>query len=230
MPKIARKFNLFFAIIALGPVMPLTEAQAEWELVHNDKAENIQVYYRTLANGNVAFKGETKLRASMATIVAVFLDLTAMPEWLYRTRHASLLARPSETEMLVYTQHNMPFPFRDRDSVNRIELRQSAKSNAVTIQLHAKPDHIAEKSTFVRVAEARSSWQLTPQGNGTTLVRFQGYGDPGGSLSAAIFRTALFRWLVKSFLWQVPHQSLMGLRAVVKRERYQNRSFPFLSE
>ena len=124
----------------------------------------------------------------------------------------------------------MPFPFRNRDSVDLIQLTQTPSTKMITIDVRNAPDYIQHKEDYVRVPVAVSQWQLLPLANDRVKIIFTGYGEPGGSVSSDAYRSSLFQWLVKQFLWKVPYKSLLGLKDHVSREKYQNRRYDFIKE
>ncbi len=202
----------------------------QWELVKVDEAQGITVYYRRLSSGNIEFKGVTQIESSLSNIIAQFLDFESMPQWLYRTQKVTLLERLEAHELYIYTIHSMPFPFRNRDSVNHVRLSQSPATKMVTIDVNNAPNHIAHNDDYIRVPVAVSQWLLAPIGNGKVKIIFSGYGEPGGSISTNTYHSELFQWLIKQFLWKVPYKSLLGLKEYAKREKYQNRRFDFIQE
>ncbi|KPJ94086.1 MAG: hypothetical protein AMJ53_05950 [Gammaproteobacteria bacterium SG8_11] len=208
----------------------MTHADSQWELVRSDKDNDISVYYRSLPSGNIEFKGITHTTSSLSGIIALFLDFENMPQWLYRTEQVTLLERDQVNELYIYTIHTMPFPFRNRDSINFVQLTQVPSTKKVIIDLKNTPHYIQPYDDLVRVKVAVSQWQLMPRDDGTVQVTFTGYGEPGGSISASSYRLSLFQWLVKQFLWQVPYKTLLGLKQFVAQEKYQNRKLDFILE
>jgi hypothetical protein len=124
----------------------------------------------------------------------------------------------------------MPFPFRNRDSANLIQLTQAPSTKIVTINVSNAPAYIEPKNGYVRVPVAVSQWQLLPLDNGQVKITFSGYGEPGGSISSNAYHSSLFQWLMKQFLWKVPYKSLLGLKEYASREKYQNSRFDFIQE
>lgn len=222
-------FTCSFPVSANSSGQSETLAGPEWELVKAD-AEELKVYYRTLPSGNVQFKGVTTVQSSLSTLIAVFLDLDSMPKWLYRTKQATLLERVGSVRWYVHMLHTMPFPFRPRDSVNFIEMNQAPDTKTVYIDVTNVPDYIDPIEDHVRVQVAVSQWRLQPAPGGKVEITFTGYGEPGGSISSQTYHTALFRWLVKQFLWEVPYDTLLKLRQFIHLEQYQNRRFDFIKE
>jgi hypothetical protein len=202
----------------------------QWERVKLDENNDITIYYRKLSSGNIEFRGTTRVTSSMNAIVAVFLDLDQMPQWLHRTKEVTLVERIKVDELYVHMIHTMPFPFRRRDSVNHILFNQSPDTKTITIQVKNIPDYIDPMTDIVRVPLAVSKWELTPLDKGQVKITFSGYGEPGGSISSKTYHSSVFQWLVKQFLWKVPYETLLNLKEFVGRGKYQNRTFEFVAE
>jgi hypothetical protein len=190
-----------------------------WEFAHGD--ENVIVYYRTLASGNVEFKGVTTVSASLNSLVALFADLDNMPNWVYQTTNMVRLEEVSENEGYLYSIHTMPFPFKQRDIVILSRLSQDSSTYAVTIHGSGKARYIPETKEYVRVQAVESYWQFYPLGDGKVRITFQGYGEPGGSIPSSVYRSPVFRWLVEMYLWRLPYTTLSNLRKEVRKEKYQ---------
>ena len=216
-------------LCASGLLYARTKA-GDWQLVKKDDANDILVYYRTLESSNVEFRGITHLRASLSSFIALLKDFETLPEWAYRTDKVVTLKQTSQTEAYVYTIHPMPWPFMPRDSVLLSHIYQNPQTLAVTVKGHAVPDYIPLNDHYVRISSGESFWQLTPMGEGTIEVVFQGYGDPGGSFSESVFTSAIFRSLVKLYLWKLPYKTLKRMRHHIQSERYHKKRFNFIQE
>jgi hypothetical protein len=183
-----------------------------------------------LPGGNIEFKGITSINTSLASIVALFDDAGSMHKWLYRTEKFVVLKEVSNKEDYVYSIHNMPFPFSKRDSIVHTTITQDPKSLLLTIRGKAKPDYLPEKRGFVRVREVESFWSFEPQNGGNVRVIFQGYGDPGGRILSSIYRSAIFRGLFKSFLWEFPYRTLKKMKSIIFENKYQTKTFSYINE
>ena len=117
-----------------------------------------------------------------------------------------------------------------RDSVLFSHIDQNPQTFAVTIKGRAVPDYIPLNDHYVRISSGESFWQLTPTGEGTLEVVFQGYGEPGGSFSESVFTSAIFRSLVKFYLWKLPYKTLKRMRQHIQSEKYQKTRFNFIQE
>ena len=202
----------------------------DWELVKEDEGNDIVVYYRTLESGNVEFRGITHLRTSLSSFIALLKDFETLPEWAYRTDKVVTLRQNSNTEAYVYTIHPMPWPFMPRDSVLLSHIDQNPQTFVVTVNGRAVPDYIPLNDDYVRISSGESFWQLTPIGEDTLEVVFQGYGEPGGSLSESVFTSAIFRSLVKMYLWKLPYKTLKRMRHHIQNDKYRKKKFYFIKE
>lgn len=202
----------------------------DWELAKKDEGNDIVVYYRTLESGNVEFRGITHFRTSLSSFIALLKDFETLPEWAYRTDKVVTLKQNSNTEAYVYTIHPMPWPFMPRDSVLLSHIDQNPQTFVVTVKGRAVPDYIPLNEDYVRISSGESFWQLTPIGEDTIEVVFQGYGEPGGSLSESVFTSAIFRSLVKMYLWKLPYKTLKRMRHHIQNEKYQKKRFNFIKE
>ena len=201
-----------------------------WRVVKEDKENNITIYYRTLETGNTEFKGITYIRVSLNSFIALINDFDKMPEWAYRTEKVVKLRQISDKEAYVYTIHPMPWPFMSRDSVLLSHIDQNPQTFVVTVKGRAVPDYIPLNEDYVRISSGESFWQLTPKGNDTIEVVFQGYGEPGGSLSESVFTSAIFHSLVKFYLWKLPYKTLKKMRQQIQNEKYHKKRFSFIQE
>jgi len=235
--QMAEFFNRYSKAIALTIVLlfasGLLHARAkagDWELVKKDEGNDIVVYYRILESGNVEFRGITHLRTSLSSFIALLKDFATLPEWAYRTDKAVTLKQNSSTEAYVYTIHPMPWPFMPRDSVLLSHIEQNPQTFVVTVKGRTVPDYIPLNDDHVRISSGESFWQLTPVGEGTLEVVFQGYGEPGGSFSESVFTSAILRSLVKIYLWKLPYKTLKRMRRHIQNEKYQKKRFNFIQE
>ena len=228
--KYGKLIILTIVVLLASSLLHARTKAGDWELVKEDEGNDILVYYRTLESGNVEFRGITHLHTSLSSFIALLKDFETLPEWAYRTDKVVTLRQNSNTEAYVYTIHPMPWPFMPRDSVLLSHIGQNPQTFAVTVKGRAVPDYIPLNDDYVRISSGESFWQLTPMGEGTLEVIFQGYGEPGGSLSESVFTSAIFRSLVKLYLWKLPYKTLKRMRRHIQNEKYQKQKFNFIQE
>ena len=85
-------------------------AEQAWELKRD--RDGIQVHTRPVPGSPYdAVRTTTKLDSvRLSALVALIEDAEACPDWADRCAESYLLERLSDTESLVYTHNDMPFP------------------------------------------------------------------------------------------------------------------------
>ncbi len=217
----------FWVLAAVILVMAGANARSasDWELKITDAEAGINVYYRTNERGYTEFRAVTQVSSSLGAFVGLFREVDNMPNWVYRTEKVERLKMVGDTEAYAYTINKMPWPLNDRDSIVRSTLSQDPNTLVVTIVGSAVPDYAPRNSQYVRMPVVESFWRFTPLKAGLVEVVFQGYGDPGGSLSSGFLE-----WITRLSLLEAPYQTLLGLQKVIVRPEYQARKFDFIRE
>ena len=212
-------------VLILLPIIALWElsaySQGKWVL--EKKKAGIQIFLREVAgSGLKEFRGVTCLQNTrLASLVKLLDDTESYTEWLHKCKEAKLLKRISERERITYLVIDSPWPIRDRDSINYSIIHQDVKSLAIRIQIIGKKDFIGEKSGLVRIPMMKGYWLFKPLKDGTTMVVYQMHSDPGGSIP---------HWLANSSVIDIPYCTLLKLRAIVKKKKYRDASYPQIRE
>jgi len=222
--------NCFCCVILWLLTSSFAFADKGWFINKQDNEDNIRIYYRTLATGNVEFRGEMILESNVHSCVAILRDVDAMPSWVYNVKHAEVLEKISEYEAYSYVINTVPFPLNQRDSIIHTLLDQNPQTLVVTINGKSVPDYIVKKDNYVRLVEVNSYWQFTPLNKKYTKIVFQGYGEPGGYISADIANSSVFSWLTKSELWKLPYYTLKQMKSEIRKDKYQKAYFDFLKD
>src|ERR1043165_6516462 len=98
-------------------------AQASWKL--KKEQNGIQVYTGT--NGNSAFKSVRVVclvKARPSQVVALLLDISKQPRWVYSTTEAHLVKAVKPNELICYSRVDVPWPCDDRDYVSHLMVAQ----------------------------------------------------------------------------------------------------------
>ncbi|MEZ5582488.1 MAG: START domain-containing protein [Candidatus Competibacteraceae bacterium] len=191
-----------------------------WELIRDEAA--IQVFARTVPGSKIKeLKGITQVRAPLAGIVALLQDAEANVEWVYHSGGVSVLAQVSEREAYVYAITEAPWPIADRDAIIRFSLQQNPRDRVVTITMIGHPDYIELQPTYVRMPVFEGFWQLTPLPNGWVKIVCQLHAEPGGYIPD---------WLANSAAQKAAYQTLVNLRKIISRPKYQNATLNFVQE
>ena len=194
-------------------------AQDSWEL-KTDK-DGIKVYKSADSRSKFdQLKLECTVDASLSSLVAVLLDVSNYPKWVYHTRTASLLKKVSDHELYFYEQIESPFGASDRDLVVVTKISQDKDSKVVHVTVKSVPDYIPQKKGYVRVPMSDEKWTITPISKNSSKIDYHLEIDPGGSVPA---------WLVNQFSQKGPYESFRQLRKHVTEEKYRKASFPFIA-
>jgi hypothetical protein len=215
----------FAALLASVLYLPLACAAGDWQLKIADKEAGIEVFSRVNGQGYPEFRGVTRVQSRLSVFVALFKDLDRMPEWAYRIRKAERLKVISETESYAYIVNSLPLPLYDRDVIVHSTITQDPRTLQVTFRGTGVPDFAPANERYVRMPVVESSWTFTPLADGVVEVVFQGYGDPGGSLSSV-----LLAWFVRLSISEAPYHTMLHMKKFVSRPEYQAARYPFIRE
>ncbi len=194
--------------------------QSDWTL--KDNKDGIAIYMKTFPDSK--FKGikvECELDATLPQLVAVLMDVNTGSEWVYATKSCVLLKRVSPTELYYYSEVRVPWPASNRDFIAQLKVLQDTHTRVVTILGPTFPKYMPDKKDIVRVPFADGKWVITPVGAHTMKVEYTLRCDPGGDIPA---------WLVNMFAAKGPYESFKGLKAQLKKAKYQGVKLPFLVE
>jgi START domain len=205
--------------------LPWPCCASDWDLKIDDRNADIQVFGRVNDKGYNEFRAVTKVRSSLSAFVALFKDLDNMPFWAYRIEKAQRVKVVSDVEVYAYTINAMPAPLHDRDSVVRTTIAQDEQTLRLTFTGTGVPDMIPRDERYIRMPVVESSWTFTPIADGMVEVVFQGYGDPGGTLSSG-----LLAWFVRFSAAEAPYQTMLRMRTFVQRPEYQSARYSYVRE
>jgi hypothetical protein len=204
---------------------PCAYAAGDWDLKIDDKEADIRIFSRVNERGYPEFRGVTRVKSSLSGFVALFKDLDHMPNWAYRIRKAERLKVISEMESYAYTVNSMPPPLFDRDAVVHSMISQDAATLKMTFRGSGAPDFAPKNDRYVRMPVVESSWTFTPLGGGMVEVVFEGYGDPGGTLSSG-----LLAWFIRISLSEAPYQTMLQMKKFVTQPEYQAARYAYIRE
>ncbi len=183
-----------------------------WELKEN--SDGIQVNTRENQGSEFKeFRGVTRIKASLNSIVALLDDTESYPNWYYNCREAKLLKRVSPVEGFTYSITETPWPTDDRDSILHFKRTQNAETKIVTMQLEGVADYIKQKPELTRIIKLQGYWKLAPLPDNMVEVTLQMLVDPGGNIPA---------WLANAMVVDMPYNSLLNMKKEVLKPKYKN--------
>ncbi|MEO5681730.1 MAG: START domain-containing protein [Chitinophagaceae bacterium] len=194
--------------------------QADGEL-KQDK-DGIKVYTKKMDNSPLkAVRVVCTLNTSLSTLTAALLDIKGSTDWVYETRKASLLKQLSPSELIYYSEVQIPWPVSNRDFIILLTVSQDPRTKVVTVAGHNKPDYLPEVKNIVRIQKSYSKWLITPLSKGQVKIEYDLQVDPGGNVPA---------WLINMFAAKGPYETFKRLREQVKKPAYSRVSFPFIKD
>src|SRR5436190_5075720 len=91
-------------------------AQAGWE--QKMDRDGIKVFMRNMDNSPLkAVKTVCTINTSLSILTAVLLDIPGSAEWVYATKKIAVLKKNSPSELLYYSELNIPWPVTNRDFI-----------------------------------------------------------------------------------------------------------------
>lgn len=212
--------KFFCVLIVFSALFFSGFGQENWELKTTKK--DISIYTRIFPDSRFkAVKVECELEATLSQLVAVILDVNKGAQWLYSTKSSVLLKQVSPSELIYYSEVNVPWPFTNRDFIAQLNVVQDIHTRVVTIFGPTVPDYIPVKKDIVRVARAEGKWIITPVAKNHLKVEYTLRMDPGGNIPA---------WLINLFATKGPTESFINLKQQIKKAAYVNAHFPFITD
>lgn len=202
-----------FCVLLLACLPAARAADEGWRLSLD--RDNVRVWKRAEEGSDIlSFRAETVIHTSLTSLLALFYDLDAAPQWLDHTRRVVALQRDDTHHsyvMLIETE--MPWPLRDRDAVIAGHWWQDPATHVIYMRGKAAPrGSYPENPAFLRYYDLRNDWTFVPMANGDVRVIMEGHADPAGNLPA---------WAVNLLIQESPFHTLQNMRNVVVQERYQ---------
>ncbi|HMC84782.1 MAG TPA: START domain-containing protein [Chitinophagaceae bacterium] len=209
---IAAYLLLFLSSIAI--------AQTDWQL-KVDK-EGIKVYTKQMENSPLkAVKTVCTINTSLTILTALLLDINNTPEWVYATKKISLLKQVSLSDLIYYSEIEIPWPVSNRDFIVLLKVTQDQKTKVVSVIGDNKPDYLPAVKNVVRIKRSYSKWLISPLPNGQVKIEYILEVDPGGAIPA---------WLINMFATKGPYETFKKLREEVKKPAYIQASLAFIKD
>lgn len=140
-------------------------------------------------------------------LFAVAWDVRTQARWAPRIKLLEIL-RADANEWIIYEQVDVPVT-KDRDYVLRLQATARGEGGLYQIKASAPPGYPRPLDPqHVRMTDLWSQWNFRPGPTGGTLVSYESYGDPAGSLPG---------WLKKAAAERGPVDFVKALLAETRR-------------
>ena len=209
-------------MLALGASCSLYAADEQGWKLQRDK-DGIRVHTR-LVEGSPY--DEVRTTTSMgdvrlSSLVALIEDAPACTDWADSCAESYLVERLSDSESLVYTHNDMPFPVKDRDVLAQVKWTQNLMSSAVEMNSVATVGKMDEVRGRLRLTKAVASWNFAPQADGSVLISNQAHIDPGSALPG---------WVTNMLLIDAPFETMKSFVNEVRNPKYVDAQLSFIQE
>lgn len=193
------------------------DAQPDWVLQRDESG--IKVWTKDFPDSKFKqFKTETKIKATLKNVVAVFLDIENMSLWYDRVEKVIMVEKISDREGIYKINFELPWPVADRVSAVRAILSHDPTSNVVRVDTNCEPGIIRDTDVLL-VTTMHSEWVLTPVDEDYVHIYHKGYMDPAGSLPS---------WISNSGVKDGPVKTLTALKRILPK--YTNIDVAFLKD
>ncbi len=192
----------------------------DWELEKEEKDLQLKIYTREIAGSNLReFKGEMTAKTTLSTLAALLLDGKSAPKWMHQCEKFEVVEQADPQNAIIYFVNGAPWPVSDRDAVVSSSMVQDPDTLVVRAEIFALNDRLPEDDDYVRIPKMQGFWSFTPKGNGDVFIKYQVHAEPGGSLPA---------WLANSVVVDTPYNTMSNMLDMIKKEKYQTASIPFI--
>ncbi len=173
----------------------------------------IKVFQRkSLTDGVNELLIQTTFNSKLSTIVEVFNDIEAYPQWVYKSNKSFLVKTIKPNEVEYYNNLDFPFPLHDRDIIIHNKIDQNKSNKILTSVSYATKGDISSLSNTVRIVDFNSKWTFTPLKDhifGEYIIK----SSPGGSIPI---------WLINLAIDEGPIQTILNLKKRLQIQKYKD--------
>jgi hypothetical protein len=167
--------------------------------------DGVVVYTRAVDYSPIKeFLAEAIMEGSIEKFRKIISNPSLHSKWLPNCIETRLLASSEDSCFIYHMMLRVPFPFENRDLVQKLHICQS--DNIMIVNIINAKEKIPEQKNFVRIPEIGGHWRIEELEDGKIKVQFQYFADPGGRIPA---------WLVNTFVVKNPYKTLTNLRKLM---------------
>jgi len=189
---------------------------ANWKF--ESDGDGITIYSREHSDGLVEIRARMFAPTSYGAFLTLLEDTDNVPNWIDNVSLSRVVQQISASENIVYTQFAAPWPATDRDMVTYSQYTVDEIGFTLNIQ-DAPSASFPEQEGYIRITSVKATWTLQKLTNGSTLIEYVAFADPGGALPD---------WLANKLAKESARNTFKGLRAQLPN--YQGWSHPNIRE
>lgn len=178
-----------------------------WEL--QKEKYDVEVYGKEISGYEIkAFKATGLIDASVESVYKVVMDIEGYTEWYPNCKIGEVLDEPNELEQFRRIEFKLPWPFDNRDAVNKLVAKKMPDS--IWIDIFNEADYLPKLKKVYRVGRTEGFWEIVKENDQQTRLTYSAIGEPGG----------LPNWIVNFFLFDSPLDAINNIREVVRKPEY----------
>lgn len=206
----------FISLFISFSLLLFSQNDSGWSLVKQQKG--IDVYVKKIPESPInAVKAAKIINCSLASAVAVLLDVANHHKWMYQCKIAEVVNRVNDSTWFYYAHTSTPWPVLNRDYVSKIVIKKN-DANSISIIGMGAPDYLPEKEDVIRLPYSVSEWKFTTIGPKKIYAELYLSIDVGGTVPA---------WLLNLFISRGPYQTILNFSNRVHDKKYQNTTLPY---
>ncbi len=212
MKKFLSIMVVYSVILSFLVVMPAgVMAAGDWKLAI--QKNGIEVSTRPVKGSDFdEFMGSTDIDASIDVVVEVLKDIPAATQWMADCKENREIRKIDENTSVQFNVTKAPWPVSDREALCIVTEKKDEQTGTITFAFHETDDpSVPIGKGNVRMPEISGQWVLTPINQDHTKVVYTVKSNPGGSLPKALAN-------MKSK--DIPYNTLMGMKMMVKKDKY----------
>ena len=203
---------VYLVILSFLVAMPAgVMAASDWKLAV--QKDGIDVSIRPVKGSDFdEFMGSADIDASIDVVYAVLIDIPAATQWMADCKENREIRKIDEHTSVQFNVTKSPWPVSDREALCIVTEKKDEKTGKITFEFHETNDpSVPVGKGNVRMPEISGQWVLTPINRDQTKVLYTVKSNPGGFLPKALAN-------MKSK--DIPYNTLMGLKMMVKKDKY----------
>ncbi len=196
-----------FLLIALS-TSPVLAGAGEWRWIEDKRGVQLWTL-QTPGEVLPGFRGQTKIRGTIAQIVNQMLDVRHHTEWMHRCAESWIYQHTTENRGILYNRtSSVPWPVWDRDVVLDVQFDYAADRKSLTVRFRNRNDLLRPvPERVVRMPKLVGFYKMTQIAPNLTNVLYQVEVDIGGTIPD---------WIAEEVAEDLPFYTLLSLRERVE--------------
>ena len=199
-----KMYPILILLIFHVPITPIF-AQSDWEL--KKKEDGIEVYVKDIPNSPVlAYKITTVINSPLKVVYDQVIDFRENKKYIETIKKLDILEKNPEKQIIVYMLYDMPWPFSDRDLVNKMTV--DVQENSIIMQSRPANHLVKPANNVVRLNDFHEKWELEKISEHKTRLFLQGHANPEINFPG---------WIINIFAVSEPYSLIKGIKTEAEK-------------